>query len=486
MMNEYPEPQKSISLMDLTFYCLEKWRWIVICMLLFAIAAGAYKYQEALKGNRLVQNNELREEDVKDSESYQSILYYEHAIEEMEKDMAKQEDYIKNSVVMQMDSYHISTGTLSYFIEGSEHIGSVIAAYRSFVSGGRLAEALYSVENNISIEDLRYLVSFINSTNEIYNIDKSVNEIYKIVDDQIIKSVGTGSAVFQIQIRMPDSNYGESYLNRAKEIITEYTSQLQTEVAEHKLTLLSSVQSEMIDSDMQEYQSSVKTSYTTSLKGLQTLKTEFKSLQGTQGVQSTTPTLQNPVSSAIKWSVFGLALGVFLPCFILLVLYMLGGKLQDTESFNEEFGMPLLGIVRVSENKRKLFDIVDNWVFRLRGGIYAKVGYKEQVKITASNVVTAISGGFQDGGIKKIMVSGTAEEKNVVMLCTHLASEITEASLSSYKQIVFQSSALRELEDYDGILFIEKRGVSESAFILQEKKLALDRNVKVLGTVVVC
>ena len=169
-----------------------------------------------------------------------------------------------------------------------------------------------------------------------------------------------------------------------------------------------------------------------------------------------------------------------------MIVYILGGKLQDTEEFQEEFGMPLLGIVRVSANKRKLFGIVDNWIFRLRGGIYGKVGYEEQVKIVAANVQTAITGSFHDKEIKKIMVSGTVTEKDISELCTHLASELTEASLSPYKQIVFQSSALRELEDYDGIVFLEKRGSSDSAFILQEKKIALDRNVKVFGTVVVC
>ncbi len=490
MMNECPEPQKNISLMDFIFYCLEKWRWVGICMLLFAIAAGGYKYQETLKGNKLVQNNEVIEEDVKESESYQSTQYYERAIEELEKDLDTQEGYLKNSVVMQLDPYHISTGTLSYFVEGSEHIGNVIAAYSSFVSSGRLAEGLYSVNNKIPVEDLRFLVSFINSTSEVYNIDNSANTIYKIEEEQVIKFAGTGSAVFQIQIRMPENVHDESYMEHAKEIMEEYTSQLQTEVAEHRLTLLSSVQSEMMDSDIQEYQSTVRTAYTTSLRGLQTLKAEFKTFQETKDVQNnvstTVPTLKNPVSSAIRFAIFGLVLGGILACFILLVLYMLGGKLQDIEEFKNEFGMPLLGLVRVSGNKRKLFGFMDTCFFRLRGGAFAKISYEEQVKMAAANVQTSITGSIQKSGVKKIMLSGTIVEKDVSALCNHLSSELTDVSLSSYKQIVFQSSALKELEDYDGILFLEKRGVSESATILQEKKLALDRNVKVLGTVVVC
>ena len=43
-MNEYQETyEKEISLMDLMFYCLKKWRWIVSSMLILAELAGGYK-----------------------------------------------------------------------------------------------------------------------------------------------------------------------------------------------------------------------------------------------------------------------------------------------------------------------------------------------------------------------------------------------------------------------------------------------------------
>lgn len=69
------------------------------------------------------------------------------------------------------------------------------------------------------------------------------------------------------------------------------------------------------------------------------------------------------------------------------------------------------------------------------------------------------------------MLSGTLDETETTMVCQCLISEITEVSLSPYKQILFQPSALNELENYDGILFLEKRGSSDSSFIRQEKGL---------------
>ncbi len=476
-MNECQEHQApNISLMDLIFYCLEKWRWIVACMLVMAIIAGVFKYQSTIKENKqLGQRTDISVEGIETDEPYQSGEFYEHAIEQMGYDLKIQKDYLNQSVVMQLDPYHIVTGTISYYVEGGEQTGSVIAAYSTFISSGRLAEEMYAIDADIPVEDLRYLISFNNSTNETYKIE-----------DKLVSPVLSDGSVFQIQIRMPDNELVENYLKRVKEIMVEYASQLQTEVAEHKLTELACVQSEMADADMQEYQSTMRSAYATSVRNLQTLQTEFKTLQGAQDVHDAIASPENPVSSSIKFGVLGLLLGAFLSCIVLLLLYLLGGKLQDIGEFKEEFGMPLLGIVRISGNKRKIFSVIDSWVFHLRGGIYAKVTFEEQIKIAAANVRTAITNNFHDKGTKRIMLSGTMSKKDADALCLRLASEIPEASLSSYNQILFQSSALKELENYDGILFLEKRGTSDSSFIMQEKKIALDRDVRVLGTVVVC
>lgn len=51
-MEGYQEVNE-ISLVDLMFYCLKRWRWIVVCMLLLAAAAGVYKYQAVIAENQV-------------------------------------------------------------------------------------------------------------------------------------------------------------------------------------------------------------------------------------------------------------------------------------------------------------------------------------------------------------------------------------------------------------------------------------------------
>lgn len=479
--------QEEINLMDLIFYCLEKWRWIVVFMVILAVAAGAYKYKSTVQENQAKQEAALavKEDDDDDVNivkvDMQSVAFYEQAIAENSAALEKQRDYLENSTVMGMDSYHVSTGALSYYIDGGENLDSLIAAYSAYIADGRLAEKLNEIEPDITVEDLRYLIAFKNNFEALYSVG----------DNQMIIADAPEKTVFQIMIRMPDDVSCKAYLKSAHEAIVAYSSRLQGEVGEHKLTLLASTQSQMMDADIKTYQDNTRTAYLTSVRNLQALRTELETLMNTAEIPEepddetgVVVSLADPKSSAIKYAVVGLVLGAFVVCFVLMLLYMMGGKLRNTDNFTMEFGMPLLGVVRDSGKKKKIFGFIDNWVVRLKEGSYASIGFEEQIKMAASNVQAAIARKSADGQMQKIMLAGTMTEKDAAALCMQLASELPGVSLSPYMQIVYQSSALKDLENYDGILFLEKKGASSSAMILQERKAASDRDVIILGAIV--
>lgn len=58
-MEEYQEVSE-IDLKDLMFYCLKRWRCIVICMVLFAVLAGVYKYQATVEENQMKREEQIR------------------------------------------------------------------------------------------------------------------------------------------------------------------------------------------------------------------------------------------------------------------------------------------------------------------------------------------------------------------------------------------------------------------------------------------
>ena len=82
------------------------------------------------------------------------------------------------------------------------------------------------------------------------------------------------------------------------------------------------------------------------------------------------------------------------------------------------------------------------------------------------------------------MLAGTMNREEAEAFSAQLASELEGISLSSYERIIFQASALEDMGSYEGVLFLEKKGASYTKLIKKEKALADDRNVQVLGAVV--
>ena len=493
-MNEYQEPyEKEISLTELLFFCLKKWRWIVAAMIIVAVLAGAYKYQSTVQSNQTKREAQLlAQEDGEEKEaeviSNPNIEYYNLAIENLQDEMKGLRDYIDSSVIMQLDPYNLPTGNLSFYLntEGAAETvrNSLISAYEDFVTDGRLASEILGTGREISESELQYLISFESEDRPV------MEENYELSDGSSssqIQIAGIGERkpnVFRIQITAEDEENCADYLEAAKQAIEDYSAQLQEQIAAHTVTLMSESQTERIDRDIQTYQNEVLTSYTSTFNQLKNMQTELETVVEEEGetiVVGETVSYESPVREAVKFAVIGLVLGAFLAAFIIVVIYLMSGKLQSTESFQEEFGMPMLGQITKSPAKKRLFGFVDGWLQHLEEGEYADVTYEEQLKIAAANLKTAVA---KEEGLKKIMLAGTMAKEEAEAFAASLASELEGITLSSYERIVFQASALEEMDSYDGILFLEKKGASYTKLIKKEKALAAERNICVLGAVV--
>ncbi len=180
---------------------------------------------------------------------------------------------------------------------------------------------------------------------------------------------------------------------------------------------------------------------------------------------------EDPVSSAFPFAVLGMIGGACLVCLIFFMRYIMSGRLQSESEFQKKFGIPLLGVVRKKEAKKKLFGFIDCLIYRLEEGAYAKIPRKEQIKIAVVNVQAAIHKNPEEK-IKRVMLVGTVAGDDVIEICEAIAEDIGDVTFSPYRQIVFQAAALKKLEYYEGILFIEKRGESCERLIRQEKELA--------------
>ena len=493
-MNEYQETyEKEISLTELLFFCLKKWRWIVAAMIILGVLAGAYKYRATIQSNQAKREAQILAEedgDKKEAEiiSNPNIEYYNLAIQNLQQEMEGLKDYMNGSVIMKLDPYHLNTGTLSFYLD-SEDVGekvtnSLISAYEDFAMDGRLASRLLEVNGDISESELQYLISFKSEEMPVAEDSYEVSDETSSAQIQIANIGRTRPNVFQIQITADSEENCAAYMETAKRAIEELAVQLQDQISSHTIVLLAESQTERIDTSIQSFQNTVLNNYTAVFNQLKTMQTELETVVQEEGetiVVGQAVTYGNPVKEAGKFAVIGLVLGAFLAAFVLVVIYLMSGKLQSTENFKEEFGLPLLGQITKNPEKKRIFGFVDRWIQRMEEGEYADITYEEQLKLAAANLKAAVAG---EKSMNKIMLAGTIGAEEAEAVRSRLIAELTGISLLPYERIVFQAAALEELDGCDGVVYLEKRGVSCTKLIRKEVSLAADRGVKILGAVI--
>ncbi|MCI8402404.1 MAG: hypothetical protein HFI38_10025 [Lachnospiraceae bacterium] len=485
-MNEYQNGyEREINLMDLMVYCLKQWRWILVAMILMAVLAGGYKYLSTRSGNvtRQEEIDEEIQEVLDQTKEDEAVLeQYKLVIERTEKDLARQEEYLNRSMLMKLDPNRMQVGVLSFHLEINENeneanaLDVLLAAYRAYVTDGRMAMNLSSSDDEQMLSEIQYLLSFSNNGNLVsYMADGEATSWPK-------------QNVMQIQISAPDAALCASYLEIAEKAIREYSQELQRELPGHTLSLLASTQSERRNSDIQSYQTTTLNTYTATFKNLKALKAEVDaiekameaSLEAKGLTEKSEPLVPpSPVTSAVKFAILGLVMGAFFMGFVFIMVYVAGGRIRSTESFEEEFGMKMVGRLAVPA-EGKTPGAIDRFIYQLEEGAYGEIPAEEQMKIICANVKDAAG----KEGVKKVMLAGTIAEKDAQAVCESLKKDIAGITFSSYKQLVFCGAALEEIKEYDAVLFIEKKGKSSAKLIREEKELVTRRGVKVLGTVV--
>lgn len=493
--------EREISLMELLLCCVKKWRWIVASMLIISISAGCYKYLSVINGNQL--KRELQEQMGETTEAKvinPNVHYYQLAVEKSEENVKKNNEYLESSVIMQLDANHLQTGILSFHLdfqeEDNETLKAILDSYRTYINSGGLVEQIYEEERNISKSELQYLISF---SSNVIDIDYDYSDTFRSSeekDKQMLLEIMAGGRKTQIEMPLTNQNVFQvrvvalneelciDYMDKIEKAVLDYSKILARDLKEHELRLLSAVQTEQMDKNISYYQRQILKEGIMEVKDLRSFQLDLATIQNEEGeyiAVNPASVLENPVSSAVKFAIVGLIMGAFLACFVIILSYIMSNKVQNIDDFEKKFGIKLLGHIKTEFEKKRWFGLVDRWVYTLEEGAYASIPIEEQIKIATANLKAVLS---KNEDLKRVMIAGTIAEKETSVICAALADNIDGVEFSSYKQIVFCASALEEVNEYDGILFLEKQGVSASKLIQKELELTLNRKAEVLGAII--
>ena len=139
--------------------------FIVICAVLFGmlgIVQGGKAVTETEE-----QKQEIEEYNAKIAEYDSAIEDTQNAIAEADKQIESLQEYIDNSIYMQIDPNNIQTVSVQYGLKTSNNVGNILNSFITYINDGGLKEELSDTDEDLKVKYWRDIVSCYQSSNNL-------------------------------------------------------------------------------------------------------------------------------------------------------------------------------------------------------------------------------------------------------------------------------------------------------------------------------
>ena len=410
MMHFDKDYEREISLRDLFFHILYKWRSILAAALIGAILLGGYTYF----GNRSKTSKEASSITVEDDGSLTGDLrqdstdasdrIYRQLLQEMT-------NYCNDSVVMQVDPYAVWKATAVYsVISGdAESLAARIAAtYPSLICESINMEQLKKIYGDIDPQYIREAV---------------IAEYIPETGSFTVKTIGLTEKMAIESLAYFDDMVGK--ISQAD---------IQRNGA-HTVVRISGETTQSFDSDVLARQMDTLKNMTAYYK---TVFADDKASGGTVSGQTKRAGAQK--SRIIRFVIIGFVAGaVFMIC-LYGVLYLLRGKLRKSGEITDQFGVPVFGQLnhsRARHSGKGLDGLIEKWEFR-------KTKTDREVVLDSASALIRERGGesgvLLTGTLSAEKIQGTANSlKELLGYSVQLA---VEGAFLKNSQVVAEAAGL--------------------------------------------
>ena len=140
--------------------------FIVICAVLFGmlgIVQGGKAVTETEE-----QKQEIEEYNAKIAEYDSAIEDTQNAIAEADKQIGSLQEYIDNSIYMQIDPNNIQTVSVQYGLKTSNNVGNILNSFITYINDGGLKEELSDADEDLKVKYWRDVVNCYQSGNNFF------------------------------------------------------------------------------------------------------------------------------------------------------------------------------------------------------------------------------------------------------------------------------------------------------------------------------
>lgn len=459
--------EQEIDLKELMFAVLHKWKLILAFGVIAALILGGIKGESAyLSENRPEAKKEAQETYQRELASYQEqVASYEKEIENLETSITEQNDYLENSVLMNISPYDVWEASAVVFVKADDdgksdllfqNMALTSAALQSYRSSLSSAQFLEKIASEVGIES-KYLRELITIT--VGKADDGLNPLDGFYP------------LLVIQIQCGEEALAQEILDQILNGMSRFKGQIQAAVGEHVIHEVSRSLGTKVDLDLDGRQKLQRERLTGMVNARNLKKEEYKKLEEPKNVSASS----GVVAIGIKYGLIGGVLGAFAVVFCICVAFVMSDKVYSPKELKYRFKLKLLGALPAERDKEE--GRVDKWLNRMEGR-RQNLDEEAEYSLILANLNNYI------GEAKSLLVIGGAREEWLARVAARLAERLAGVTVVCGGNLLHDAQGLQKLPACDGVVLVEECGRSKYSNVELEIEKVGDMDKKILGCVV--
>lgn len=484
---------REIDLLDMIADVLSHWRGMIVALVLGAVLLGSFSYMKSLRTVQNVQQPEtvVQEETTVeeqltqleqslDDKSLATVL----AVVDDEKEYDLKKTYSENSIYMQLNPLQTVQTELIYQVQTAD--GSM---------DGQLGALYTSLLNNVGLYDWVAQQTGIDAgyVGELISAEPVSNLTI------LSKEMTLGTNCVKVSILQSDTEACQKLAEAVKTYISEEQKQLNNELDQHALVLVSETTGSVMNKDLMDEQIKCRNEIASLQSTIAATKADFTeeqkkyyelltweeaehSEQPEQPAQNVTAE-ENPVPTPAvskKYVSLGAVLFAFVYAVVICMVYIFNTKLRVSDELQSIYGIPQIGLV-VRESGRKVF--LDKWVDSLRHYGKRKFTAEQSMELAFAAIkITAVK-----NGLNNICLMGCNMSAGADKVCESLkaALEKEQISVSVLDNVLYDAEAMEKMDAMQGAILVEKAGSTLYNEVAGELELLKRQDIRVLGGIIV-
>lgn len=468
--------EQEVDLKDLIFAILRKWRIILTISVLFAVLLGGAKgfltYRAQSNPESISQQEEAYQASLKQYEA--ELASYEREIENISDSIISQQEYMENSVLMNLSPYDVCEARGDLFIKTDYEImpgmiyqnvnytDSILQAYQYIITSASFLEGL-KLPSKIEIPYLQELISV-----ERGRLDSSQGEVFA----NSPSGISALTNLLSIRVRHANLEDAEKILNAILDQLDQVHRQIAKDIGDHSVTVLNTSSGSSVNLDLANRQNEETARLDALRTSLTDKETAMKEISKPNAVTSSNAAA---AKTAIKYAVLGGVLGGFITVFFICVCFLLSDKLYAPKELRNRFGAKILGTLPVAEQASKNF--IDLWINRLEGRI-DKNSSDNQYELIAANIKNHMD------NIKILLVSGCAASDSIAQVTDYLREHLPNVQVVTGGNLLQNVDAVQKLSACDSVVLVEQCNYSSYPSIELELEKICDLKKEITGFIV--